>query len=94
MSTRPASTKRESKRRGLLVTVMTALLLGPAVARADIKITPSLPDLSPLVNAITRAEPSSLTVLVTNTGSQIVREVDIVMPSQYNTVTGSSGPDA
>ena len=43
-------------------------------------------------NAISRSEPSTLTVLVTNAGSQIVREVDILLPSQYGAVTSSSGP--
>jgi hypothetical protein len=98
MSTQPnaAIAKREGTPRidSLVALLAAALLLGPGLVRADIVLTATLPPLTPpLENAISRAEPSTLAVRVTNTGSQIVREVDITIPSQYNSVTNASAPD-
>ena len=96
MATQPAAiTNRERRARVNLVVagLAAAMLLGPGLVRADVVLTATLPPFDPpLANAISRSEPSTLTVLVTNTGSQIVREVDILLPSQYGAVTSSSGP--
>jgi hypothetical protein len=75
--------------------VLAALLIAPAMARASVILAATLPPLPPpFANGMSRGEPSSLTVAVANTGTQIVRGVDIRLPlANYGLFTGASGPD-
>ncbi len=83
----------------LVAFAAAASSLAPTPARASVVLTATLPQPPPpLANAISRSEPSALTVRVANTGTQIVREVTITLPSgagvaDYGNVTGASAPD-